>query len=72
MLAEKRPLSLEELEAQAGFELPERELPALIKIVLLNGDVIPIRVRLRDVNVILNLCAALVAAGFIQRCQQRG
>jgi hypothetical protein len=72
MLAEKKPLSLEELEAQAAIELPERELPALIKIVLLNGDVIPIRVRLRDVNVILNLCAVLVGVGVIQRCQQRG
>ena len=72
MLVEKKPLSLEELEAEAAFELPERELPALIRIVLLNGDVIPIRVRLRDVNVILNLCAVLVGVGVIQRCQQRG
>ena len=68
LVDEKRALSVEELEAQAAFELPERELPALIRIVLLNGDVVPIRVRLRGVNVILNLCAVLVGVGVIQRC----
>ena len=72
MVDEKRALSVEELEAQAAFELPERELPALIRIVLLNGNVIPVRVRLQDINVFLQLCAALVAVGVIQKCEQRG
>jgi hypothetical protein len=71
LVDEKRALSLEELDAQVAFELPERELPALIKIVLVTGDVIPVRVRLRDVNVFLNLCAQLIAIGAIQACNQR-
>jgi hypothetical protein len=71
LVDEKRTLTLEELEAQTAFELPERELPALIKIILVNGDVIPVRVRLRDVNVFLNLCLQLIAVGAIQNCQQR-
>lgn len=72
LVDEKRALSVEELEAQAAFELPERELPALIRIILVTGDVIPVRVRLRDVNVFLQLCAVLIAAGVVQRCEQRG
>ncbi len=70
LVDEKRALSLEELDSQVAFELPERELPALIKIILINGDVIPVRVKLRDVNVFLNLCAVLVGVGVIQKCKQ--
>lgn len=72
LVDEKRVPSVEELEAQAAFELPERELPALIKVILVTGDVIPVRVRLRDVNVFLQLCAVLIAAGVVQKCSQRG
>ncbi len=37
MLLEKKALSAEEIEAQAAFELPEREMPALVNVILLNG-----------------------------------
>ena len=69
LVDEKRALSLEELDSQVAFELPERELPALIKIILINGNVLPVRIRLKNVNVFLGLCAQLIAIGAIQNCK---
>jgi hypothetical protein len=53
MLAEKKRLSVEELEAQTALELPERELP-LITVILSDTTVqVPIAVAANvcDVNV---------------------
>jgi hypothetical protein len=72
LVDEKRALSLEELDAQVAFELPEREVPDTIRIILINGNVLPVQVRARDVNVFLNLCAQLVAILAIQRCKLVG
>ncbi len=38
MLAEKRPLGLEEIEAQAALELPERELMQITQGNILNQE----------------------------------
>ena len=70
-MAEKKRLGVEELESQVAFELPERELPTKFLITLIDGDVITINVRDVDVDVVLQLCAVLLSAGVIQRCQQR-
>jgi hypothetical protein len=62
MLAEKKALSLEEIEAQSAFELPERATPVLVLITCLVciGQVrIPIRIE--DVNVAAQVCAAVDA-----------
>ena len=37
MLLEKKVLSAADLEAQSAFELPDRELMALVNVVALNG-----------------------------------
>jgi hypothetical protein len=70
LVDEKRALSLEELDSQVAFELPERELPVRIKIILINGNVLPVRIRVGDVTTFLNLCLQLVAIGAIQDCKQ--
>ena len=62
MLAEKKMLSLEALEAQTALELPERETPVLLLITCLVciGNV-NIRLRIEDVNVAAQVCAAVDA-----------
>lgn len=65
MLAEKKPLSMEELEAQTALELPERVLPALVTVFI--GDVqvlVPIGVaaNLCDINAAV-LAAAIADTG---------
>jgi hypothetical protein len=53
MLAEKKPLGVEDLEAQAAFELPDRELMALVNIF------IPITIT--DLNVIAQVPIGVAA-----------
>lgn len=62
MLAEKKMLSLEALEAQTALELPERETPVLVLLTCLVciGNV-TIRLRIEDVNVAAQVCAAVDA-----------
>jgi hypothetical protein len=69
MLVEKKRLGVEELEAQAAFELPERELPGLLTIVLLNGNRFNIRIKNVSINTAVQLCAALLSLGFVQVCR---
>ena len=62
MAIEKKQLSFEDIEAQMALELPERETPVLVLLTCLIciGNVrIPIRIE--DVNVALQLCAAVNA-----------
>ena len=56
----KKLLSVDELESQMAVELPERELMALVTIVI-GAIVIPINVS--DVNVAAQICGVLVASG---------
>jgi hypothetical protein len=62
MLAEKKALSLEEIEAQTAFELPERATPVLVLLTCLVciGNV-TVRLRIEDVNVAAQVCAAVDA-----------
>ena len=62
MLAEKKMLSLETLEAQTALELPEREAPVLVLLTCLVciGNV-TLRLRIEDVNVAAQVCAAVDA-----------
>jgi hypothetical protein len=62
VLAEKRALSLEELDGQAAFELPSREMLGLITIVItdvLNNNTLVINVT--DVNLAVQVCAFVKA-----------
>ncbi len=61
MLAEKKALSLEEVDAQVALELPDRDM-MLVTIVItnvLNNNTVEIDVR--NINVALQICAAVLA-----------
>ncbi len=62
MLAEKKALSFEELEAQTALELPNREMPLITLVIVDLIDVGDITIRVRDVNVAAQICAALGGA----------
>jgi hypothetical protein len=61
MLIEKKPLSVEEIEAQTALELPERETPALVIIGCLAVCIGEIRINVEDVNVAAQVCADVTA-----------
>jgi hypothetical protein len=57
-IIEKRSLSVNEIENQMAFELPERETPgALVVIGCLVGCGSPITVIVKDNNVAAQICA---------------
>ena len=60
MLLEKKKLTLEEVDAQAALELPDRETPALVIIGCVGVCVGEIRITVDDVNVAANLCAQVL------------
>ena len=69
MLAEKRPLSVEEIDAQAALELPDREM-MLVTIVItnvLNNNTVEIDVR--NVNVAAQICAAVLTNNTNVTCE---
>lgn len=59
MLAEKKALSVEEIEAQTALELPDRELLALP--VVIQKGLVNVAVGVEDVNV--GVCANVVLLG---------
>ncbi len=63
MLPEKKALSLEELEAQTALELPDREMLALVNVIVAGNNVaVPI-------GIAANVCgvnAAVLAQDFAQ------
>ena len=63
MLQEKRALSVEELESQAGFELPERDMMALINIIVfdvIDGGVLnTLTIEVKNNNVAVQVCAVV-------------
>jgi hypothetical protein len=69
MLADKRPLGVDELEAQTALELPDREMMALINIVVvdvLNNNEVAVQV---PIGVAANVCgiqANVLAQGGVQ------
>lgn len=59
MLAEKKMLNLDAIEAQSAIELPDRTLP-LVTIVITNVlNNLSIDVDVRNVNVALQVCAVV-------------
>ena len=64
-MQEKKTLSVEELESQAGFELPERDMMALINIIvfdLIDGGVLNnLTIEVKNNNVAVLVCAVVNA-----------
>jgi len=60
-LLEKKPLGVEEIEAQTAMELPERETPATVVIGCLAACVGQIQIKNVDVDVAAQVCAAIQA-----------
>ena len=65
MVLEKKPLSVEELESQIAIELPDREMMALLTIII--GS-IRIPITIRDVDVAFAICANILAANSNVTC----
>ena len=65
MLLEKKPLSTDELERQAGFELPDRDMMALINIIIfdvIDGGVLNnLTIEVKNNNVAVQVCAVVNA-----------
>jgi hypothetical protein len=61
MLAEKKVLTFEEIEAQAALALPERETPATVIIGCLAVCVGQIKIQNVSVDVAAQVCAAVQA-----------
>jgi hypothetical protein len=65
MLLEKRALSAEELEREAGFELPERNMMALVNIIvfdLIDGGILNnLNIEVKNNNVAVQVCAVVNA-----------
>ncbi len=56
MLAEKKPLGVEEIEAQTALELPDREMMALVNVTItnvLNNNTV-------NVDIAANACANIL------------
>ena len=69
MLLEKKVLSAADLEAQTAFELPDRELMALVNVVALNGVNVAV-----PVGIAANVCgvnAAVLAQDGSAECTAR-
>jgi hypothetical protein len=65
MLLEKKPLPKDELERQAGFELPDRDMMALINIIVfdvIDGGVLNnLTIEVKNNNVAVQVCAVVNA-----------
>jgi hypothetical protein len=62
MLLEKKRLTLEELDAQTALELPEREMMALVTIIITNLlNNLSIDVDVKNNNVAVQVCAVVTA-----------
>jgi hypothetical protein len=65
MLLEKRAMSVEELESQAAFELPERDMMALINVIVfdvIDGGVLnDLTIEVKNNNVAVQVCAVVNA-----------
>ena len=63
LLEEKRPLTVEELERQAALELPERDMMALINIIVfdvIDGGVLNnLTIEVKNNNVAVQVCAVV-------------
>ena len=64
-MLDKRTLTVEELDRQAGFELPDRDMMALINIVifdLVDGGILNnLNIEVKNNNVAVQICAVVNA-----------
>ena len=65
MQLEKRTLTIEELDRQAGFELPDRDMMALLNIVVFDvvdgGILNNLNIEVKNNNVAVQVCAVVNA-----------
>ena len=65
MQLEKRTLTIEELDRQAGFELPDRDMMALLNIIVfdvIDGGVLNnLTIEVKNNNVAVQVCAVVNA-----------
>jgi hypothetical protein len=65
MLLEKRTLTIEDLDRQAGFELPDRDMMALVNIIvfdLIDGGILNnLNIEVKNNNVAVQVCAVVNA-----------
>jgi hypothetical protein len=62
MLLEKKRLTLDELDAQTALELPERDMMALVTVVITNLlNNLSVDVDVRNNNVAVQVCAVVTA-----------
>ena len=60
MLVEKQPLSLADIEAQTALELSEREMLALVTVVITNVlNHLSVTIDVKNNNVAVQICAAV-------------
>jgi len=60
MLLEKKRLTIEDLEAQAALELPERDMMALVTVVITNVlNNLSVDVDVKNNNVAVQVCAVV-------------
>jgi hypothetical protein len=62
MLLEKKRLTLDELDAQTALELPEREMMALVTVIITNLlNNLSVDVDVKNNNVAVQVCAVVTA-----------
>jgi hypothetical protein len=62
MLLEKKRLTLDELDAQTALELPEREMMALVTVIITNLlNNLTVDVDVKNNNVAVQVCAVVTA-----------
>ena len=60
MLVEKQPLSLADIEAQTALELPDREMLALVTVIITNVlNNLSVNVEVKNNSVAVQVCAAV-------------
>ena len=69
MVTEKRPLSMEQIEAQTALELPERATPALVTVTCLAVCIGSIQVTVQNIRIAAAVCAAVQAIAVLTGAQ---
>ena len=64
----KKPLTLEEIDSQAAFELPDRETMLVTVVIVLSDVLREVTIIVRDVELALQICAILLATDVAQEC----
>lgn len=69
-MLEKKALSPEVLEAQTAMELPDREMMALVTVVIGNVNVLrDVEITVRNVDVAAQICASVLSNNTQVTCE---